>query len=213
VNPVRGGWGDRVGVAIGFAGLLTMSCYAMGSQPVAVRSLWLDWASTDIVNLADHPAGALLVSPFVGGSDLGQWLALAAIGLVTTGWVLGAWRTAILVLGAHVVGTYLSEGILALRVVLHSAPRSSLYILDVGPSYVVIAGLAAGVAYGRWAGRIPAAVGLALMAPGSFAGLPRLDVAAVGHLCSVLVAVGLGRLLLRSSSCSQPADVYVSEAR
>jgi hypothetical protein len=54
--------------------------------------------------------------------------------------VLGALRTAILVFGAHVVGTYLSEGILALRVVLHSAPRSSLLIPGVGPSYVVMPG-------------------------------------------------------------------------
>jgi hypothetical protein len=140
VNPVRGGWGDRVGVAIGFAALLAMSWYALGTQPAAVRSVWLDWASTDKVNLADHPAGALLVSPFVGGGDLGQWLALAAVGLVATGWVLGALRTAILVFGAHVVGTYLSEGILALRVVLHSAPRSSLLIPGVGTSYVVMPG-------------------------------------------------------------------------
>src|SRR5215469_16361180 len=182
-------WGDRLGVAAGFTVLLTVSWYALGEQSNRVQSLLVDWASTSVVNLADHPVSALILSAFVGESGLGWWLGLAAVGLAATGWVFGAWRTALLVFTAHVVGTYLSEGVLAVRIASHLAPRSDLDIRDVGPSYVVIAGLAAAVAYGRWAGRIPAAIGLTLMAPGSFAGLPALDVAAIGHVCSVLVAL------------------------
>ncbi len=189
-------WGDRLGVAAGFTVLLTLSWYALGGQSNGVQSLWLDWASTSVANLAGHPVGALILSAFVGESGLDQWLVLAAVGLATTGWVFGAWRTGLLVFTAHVVGTYLSEGVLAVRIAAHLAPRSDLHIRDVGPSYVVIAGLAAAVAYGRWAGRIPAALGLTLMAPTSFTGLPRLEVAAIGHLCSVLVALCLGWFLL-----------------
>jgi hypothetical protein len=189
-------WGDRLGAAGGFTVLLTVSWYALGRQSGSVQSRWVDWASTNVVNLADHPVFALILSAFVGESGLGQWLALAAVGLAATGWVFGAWRTALLVSAAHVIGTYLSEGVLAARIAAHLAPRSDLYIRDVGPSYVVIAGLAAAVAYGRWAGRVPAAIGFTLMAPGSFAGLPGLDVAAIGHLCSVLVALCLGWFLL-----------------
>ena len=189
-------WGDRLGAAAGFTVPLTVSWYAVGRQSGSVQSLVVDWASTNVVNLTDHPLSALISSAFVGESGLGQWLGLAAVGLAATGWVFGAWRTALLVFTAHVIGTYLSEGVLAVRIAAHLAPPFDLHIRDVGPSYVVIAGLAAAVAYGRWAGRIPGAIGLTLMAPGSFAGLPSLDVAAIGHLCAVLVAVCLGWFLL-----------------
>jgi hypothetical protein len=217
------GWGDRLGVAAGFVGLLSLSWYGVNRVPPGARSVWLDWASTDIANLADHPAAALVASAFVGASGIAQWLALALVGLGATGWVLGAWRTALLVLAGHAVGTYLSEGILAYRIAAHLAPPSQLRVLDIGPSYVVIAGLAAGVAYGRWAGRVPAAIGLASMAPGSFAGLSRWDVAALGHVSSVLVAVTLGWWLARDReaadrqeakcACGRQVAKYVPTAR
>lgn len=190
-------WTDRCAVAAGFAVLLILSWYGLGKWPGGLRSVAADWASTSVANLADHPFGALALSAVVPEGPLWQWLVLATAGLVATGWVLGWWRTALLVVSAHVVGTYVSEGILGYRVALHHAAPADLYLRDVGPSYVVIAGLAAGLAYGRWAGRVPSAVGLALMAPSSFTGLPRLEVASVGHVCAILVALGLGWYLRR----------------
>jgi hypothetical protein len=69
---------------------------------------------------------------------------------------------------------------------------SSRYLLDVGPSYVVVSAIVLGLAFGSWPARLAAAVDLALLVLVGriFAGLTSLDVAAVGHTTAIAVAAG-----------------------
>jgi hypothetical protein len=195
-------WVDRTGVGIGFAGALALVGYLTHGQPPPARTGWLGWASTSLANLTDHPVSALVASAFVGPEHPGTWCVLALVALTTISWTLGAWRAALLVITAHVLGTYASEGILAVQIRTGAAPASQFWLIDVGPSYVVVAALVAGAGYGRWPGRLLCVVGFALVAPGLFGGLSRLEVAAVGHLCSMIVALATGWVLRRDGCCA-----------
>jgi hypothetical protein len=88
-----------------------------------------------------------------------------------------------------VIGTLVSEGILDYRVAHGMLPESSRFIIDVGPSYVVVAAIAAAVLYGGWLARAAAVLDLVLLAfvGDIFAGLGDLDVAAVGHVTALAV--------------------------
>jgi hypothetical protein len=201
-------WLDRFGVALGYATAFAAAGVALHRQPAGTRDRWLDWASTNLVNLRDHPVSAMVVSAFLAEHDAPAWTLLALAGLGVTGWVLGAWRTAALVAAAHVLGTLISEGILWYRINSGGLPVSQEHVRDVGPSYVVIGALAAGILVGPWLGRVLCAIGFALVAPGSFHGLPHLELSSVGHTCAVLTAVALGWLLRRGRARrgSQPGD-------
>jgi hypothetical protein len=111
----------------------------------------------------------------------------------------------------------MSEGLLAWRISAGLMPASLRYLDDVGPSYVIACALVATILFGaepavrsarhghwlfdrvpsRW-WRVGAAVSLAFLAPHLFQGLQRLDVAAVGHLISLIVGAAGGLLLVRS---------------
>jgi len=97
-----------------------------------------------------------------------------------------------------VVGTLVSEGIVGYRIDHGLLPRFDSLIIDVGPSYVVVAATAAAVLYGSWLARIAATVDLILLITvgGIFSGLSTLQVSAVGHLTSIVTAVILSGLLV-----------------
>jgi hypothetical protein len=181
---------DRLGVAVGYPIALAVAALVLRSQPAGTRAAWLAWASTNADNLGRHPVGSLVVSAFVAESAPVGLAALAAVGLASVGWVLGSWRTVLLVGAAHVLATLASEALLIYR-------TGDRQVLDVGPSYVVIAALAAGIGYGTWPGRIASALGFAIATPDLFGGLAQLELSSVGHVCSVAVAVGLGYPLYR----------------
>ena len=183
---------DRYGVAVGYTAGLGLATAVLHAQPEPVRQRWVDWASTNIANAPDHPVGALVVSALLTEGDVRWWLLLSLVGLGTVGATFGAWRTAVLIGAAHVLGTVISEGILWYRVAAGALPGSYRHILDVGPSYVVAAALVAGVGYARVPGRIACALGFAAVAPSLFGGLTRLEVSAVGHVSAIAVALGLG---------------------
>ena len=188
-------WADRYAAAAGYALGLVAGSAVLAARSSAGRTALLDWASTDRANLADHPVSALVFSAFLAESDLLPWLALALVGLGATGRVLGAWRTLLLVTTAHLVGTLVSEGILWYRIDHGLAPPGAVHLRDVGPSYLVVAALVAGLAYGRLPGRILAGTGFALLAPSLFGGLDRWEVAPLGHVCAIVLALGLGAVL------------------
>src|ERR1700735_5315720 len=79
------------------------------------RSVLLQWASTNVVNLRHDPAGCLVVSAFFPSGALTACRALAALAMFGVNRVLGTWRTLLVCAAGHVIGTLVSEGILGYR--------------------------------------------------------------------------------------------------
>ena len=162
------------------------------------RSALATWASTSVASLEHHPAGSLLLSAFIAGGSAAIWLVLIALAMFGANRALGNVATAVICLAAHVIGTLVSEGIVAYRVDAGLLPVSSRHLLDVGPSYVVVAAAVLALAAGSWPARAAAALDLAVLVIGGriFAGLSSLDVAAVGHV-TVMAIAACALLLLR----------------
>ena len=156
------------------------------------------WASTSVHNLQHDPVGSLVVSAFV---TQGYWLAwpfLIALAMFGANKVLGNWRTLLVCAAGHVIGTLVSEGIVGYRVAHGSLPAADRYLIDVGPSYVVVSAIAVALLYGSWLARGAAAVDLVLLVwvGNIFGGLSQLAVSAVGHTIAITVGVILGSLLV-----------------
>jgi membrane associated rhomboid family serine protease len=77
-------------------------------------------------------------------------------------------------------------------------PAADRYIIDVGPSYVVVSAIVVALLYGSWLARAAAALDLALLVVvgNIFGGLSDLDVAAVGHVTAMTVAAAAGSVLV-----------------
>jgi hypothetical protein len=156
------------------------------------------WASTSVHNLQHDPVGSLVVSAFV---TQGYWLAwpfLIALALFGANKVLGNWRTVLVCAAGHVIGTLVSEGIVGYRVAHGSLPAADRYLIDVGPSYVVVSAIAVALLYGSWLARAAAALDLVLLVwvGNIFGGLSQLAVSAVGHATAITVGVILGSILV-----------------
>lgn len=190
--------------------LLTGLAYAALPAPDRRAVLW--WASTDVVNLHHHPIGCLVLSAFVTGAHWFAWPLLIALALFGANQALGNWRTAVVCAAGHVLGTLVSEGIVAYRVQHGLLPVSDNRILDVGPSYVVVAAIMVALLYGSWWARVAAAADLAILvfAGQIFAGLSTLQVAAVGHATALVTGAAAGGLLVwqrRRARLAQPAGL------
>ena len=155
------------------------------------------WASTNVHNLGHDPAGSLIVSAFVTGQFATAWPAAIALAMFGANRALGNWRTALVCASGHVIGTLVSEGIVAYRVSHGLLPAADRYLVDVGPSYVLVSAIVVALLYGSWLARCAAALDLALLvAVGNiFGGLSQLSVAAVGHVTAMIVAAVLASLL------------------
>ena len=96
------------------------------------------------------------------------------------------------------IGSLVSEGIVAYRVDAGQLSAANRHLSDVGPSYVVLSAIVIALACGTWLARMLAAVDLVLLVfPGQiFGGLSQLDVAAVGHLTAMLTAAAATALIL-----------------
>ncbi|MGH3377622.1 MAG: rhomboid-like protein [Actinoallomurus sp.] len=191
------------------------SVYVYGLGLADQRS-FVAWTATNLINLRSDPLGTLIASAFVSETAPWIWVGFAVVGLFPLVHRFGNLRALLLVTTAHVVGTLLSEGLLALRIASGAAPASLRALDDVGPSYVIAAALIAAIVYGaepavrtasgghwlfdriasRW-WRLGAAIGLALLAPNLFDGLGHLDVAAVGHSVALVTGAGVGLILAR----------------
>jgi hypothetical protein len=191
------------------------SVYAYGLEPSDQRS-FIASTATNLVNLRSDPLGTLIASAFVSEATPWIWIGFAIVGLFPLVHRFGNLRALLLVGGAQVVGTLISEGLLACRISTGAAPGSLRFLDDVGPSYVIASALIATILYGpepvvrtarhghwlfdriasRW-WRLGAFAGLALLAPHLFGGLNHLDVAAVGHLVALITGAAVGLLLGR----------------
>jgi hypothetical protein len=180
---------------------------AYAALPVHDQAAVAQWASTNVVNLRHDPVGSLVASAFVPAASAGVWPVLIALALFGANRALGNWRTAVVCVAGHVLGSLVSEGIVDYRVAHGWLPVSDTRILDVGPSYIVVSAIAVAVLYGSWPARVAAAADFAaLVFVGRiFSGLTSLDVAAVGHLTAITVAVVLGCLLGPASKLVRPA--------
>ncbi len=194
---MSGAWSHlrRHAVALGYLVLLATGGLVTQALPLATRDAWVRWVSTSVVNLLDHPLPSLVLSAFVPRGDLLSWLAVGAMGLVGLNRALGNARTLVLIAAAHVVGTVVSEGVQAVRVLLGQLPDSELHLIDTGPSFVVLGAVTASLVYGSWPARALSAVAFVLLWPHMFGGLTSLDVSAVGHLVALVTALVVGAVL------------------
>jgi len=162
----------------------------------------LRWASTNVHNLRHDPVGCLIASAFFPTGSAAAWPFLIALAMFGANRALGNWRTALVCAAGHVIGTLVSEGIVGYRVAHGLLPPASRFIIDVGPSYVVVSAIVVAILFGTSLARIAAAVDLALLvfAGDIFSGLSRLGVAAVGHLTAMVVAALLSVFLAWQSA-------------
>ena len=155
-------------------------------------------------------SAAWWLSAFVTDDNWYAWPLLIALALFGANRVLGNWRTAVVCATGHVLGTLVSEGIVAYRVQHGLLPASGNRILDVGPSYVVVAAIMVALLYGSRRARVAAAADLAILVfiGQIFAGLSTLQVAAVGHATALVVGAAGGGLLLwqRRGTPADPAS-------
>lgn len=169
----------------------------------------LRWASTNLHNLQHDPAGCLVVSAFFPSGSPQAWPLLISLALFGACRVLGNWRTVAVLAAGHLIGTGVSEGIVAYRVSSGALPGTARHIIDVGPSYVVVAAIAVAILYGGWLARAAALADLALLtfAGGIFEGLSSLEVAAVGHLTALTAGAIAGTLAVWRLRRQAPAAV------
>jgi hypothetical protein len=165
--------------------------------PPGDKAALLHWASTSVHNLEHHPVGCLIVSAFVPSGSEPVWPILIALALFGANHLLGNWRTLVTCAAGQLVGTLVSEGIVAYRVAAGTLPDADRNLLDVGPSYVVVAAIAVGLLWGTWLIRAAAALDFALLifVGQIFEGLSHLELSAVGHLTALLTGAGAGSLL------------------
>jgi hypothetical protein len=198
----------------------------------AAQARLVAWASTNVANLEHEPVLPLLVSAFVAPGYAAAWPVLIAPALFGANRALGNGRTALVCLAGQVIGTLVSEGIVACRVDAGQLPEASRHLSDVGPSYVVVSAVVVALAVrrqppsqtprrqppsqqsGGWLVRALAAVDLVILVfPGNiFGGLSQLDVAAVGHLTAMLTGAVASALILRRRHRSLPSLPADAEA-
>ena len=100
------------------------------------------------------------------------------------------------------IGSLVSEGIVAYRVDAGQLAVANRYLTDVGPSYVVVSAIVIALACGTWLARALAAVDLVVLVflGHIFGGLSQLDVSAVGHLTAMLTAAAATAVILARRS-------------
>lgn len=155
------------------------------------------WASTNLANLPSRPVSTMVVSGFIAESGLLPWFVLTSVGLFMLVQRFGNIRTAGIVAAGHVIGTLVSEGIVALRIHQGILPDSERDISDVGPSYIAAAALVGAILYGPRLWQRGLALGAWLVAILTwFNGITTLEVSAVGHTVSMITSTLVGGVLV-----------------
>ena len=190
------------------AGFLA-AAVTVAALPSHDQSAVWEWASTNVANLRHDPLGSLLASVFITPGIAVGWPALIALAMFGATEVLGNWRTLLVCGAGHVIGTLVSEGVVAYRIAHGLLPASSAYILDIGPSYVVVSAITVAALYGSQLVRVAATLSFAALVFGGhlFSGLTTLQVAPVGHAVAMASSALLGSLLvwrMRSSRRDHP---------
>ncbi len=187
----------RYAVAWGYLAAFGLAELVSVLLPDRDQAALLAWASTNVHNLARHPVGCMIASAFFPTGAQLLWPVIIALALFGANAVLGNWRTAVTCAAGHVIGTLVSEGILAYQIAHGTRPAAERFITDVGPSYVVVTALAVGLLWGRWPVRCAAALDLAglVVIGGIFSGISHLAVAPIGHATALFTGCTVGSLL------------------
>jgi hypothetical protein len=194
----------RYAVAWAYLGCFVIVEVVYGLLDPRAQATFVAWASTSVANLEHDPVGCLVVSAFVTGGSAWSavgwlpWIAIALFGAVSA---IGGWRTAVVAAAGHVVGTLVSEGIVAWRVHSGALPPGYRYLTDVGPSYVVVSAVVVALLCASAGWRVLAALDavVLLFVVQIFSGLTNLDVSAVGHLTAIVTAAVCVPLLARGA--------------
>jgi hypothetical protein len=167
------------------------------------------WASTNVANLEHEPIGPLVLSAFIGPGYLLIWPVLIALAVFGANRAFGNARTALICVAGHVIGSLVSEGIVAYRVDAGQLPVTDRHLTDVGPSYVVVSAIVIAVVCGTWLARAAAALDFVVLVAGGhiFAGLSHLDVSAVGHLTALITAAAAVTLTVARRGRTVPEAV------
>lgn len=196
-------------VAVAYALALVAAHFWLYSLQPAHRVHVLASTSTDIYHLEHVPWRVIPLSASWAQGWLALWVLAVGICLGLLEVSYGALVTLAVAVAGHVVGTLVSEFVVWVRVSTGDLPASSRHLLDVGPSYVVVA---CGVAVAacptiRPTWRILSGLALVPLTIESLDGLPSGEVDAIGHVVAAVVGALLAVLWLKRRRPSPVASV------
>jgi len=166
-------------------------------QSPAEQHWVLSASSTDLAHLERVPWLVLPASSIWSGDNIGWWIGVTILCLGALEVIQGPVMTLVTGLLAHVVGTLVSEGVVALRIAAGELSESARHVMDFGPSYVVASCAAAVIASPRApvALRIGCALSIVPLYGAAFDFTDAGQVATLGHA----VAIAVGALMARST--------------
>jgi hypothetical protein len=181
---------DAYAVALSFLVAFVIAQLVYAALPAHGQAALIGWASTSVHNLHHHPVGSLLTSALFPQESASAWPVLIALSMFGANRAIGNWQTVLVCGAGQVIGTLVSEGIVDYRVAHGLLPAADRYIIDIGPSYVVVSAIVVALLLGSWPARAAAALDLALLVGVGdiFGGLSQLSVAAVGHVTAMVAA-------------------------
>lgn len=167
-------------------------------QSPAQRAAILTDSSTDLAHLERVPWLVLPASSIWSGDDIGWWIGATLLCLGALELVHGPITTVVTGVAAHVVGTLVSEGLIAARIAAGELSSSARHVIDVGPSYIVASCAAAVVASPRTPMplRILCALTFVPLFVTAFDFTNAAQVATTGHAVAIAVGVLMARTRL-----------------
>jgi hypothetical protein len=166
----------------------------------------LQAASTNLAHLGHDPWLVLPVSALFTRGGLIACIvgALICVGLLER--VAGSWQTLAVAVTGHLVGTLVSEAVIALRVNLGQLPSSARNALDVGPSYVLVSCACAVIVWpgARRRARFLCAAALVPILVFTAIRLPAGRIDSIGHLLAAAVGLIIGGLVRRDAVAATP---------
>jgi hypothetical protein len=131
-------------LASAMVGILLLMGLVLHARPSDIGAA-VNWASTNVHNLSQHPVAAMLASAFVVPGNLMPNLLIVAVSFAVTERAVGTIRTAGIALVGQVIATVLTEYGADAGAHWHLLAEASATRPDVGISYVMFAVLAASI--------------------------------------------------------------------